>query len=45
MKYILLICGDRRTWAEAKERYGELIYLAHRLLRAATIWMLILYGP
>lgn len=45
MKYILLICGDRQAWAQAGERYGDLIYLAHRLLQTATIWMLILYGP
>ena len=45
MKYMLMICGDGQAWAEAEERYGDLIYLAHRLLRTATIWMVVLCGP
>ena len=45
MKYMLLICGDGRTWAEAEERYGEVVRLAHRVLLTVSTWLPVLYGP
>lgn len=45
MKYMLMLCGDGQAWAEAEQRYGEVVRLAHRVLLAASTWLPILYGP